>query len=380
MIAQKGRLSLPLRKGLASEIKTGIIMVIMKVLVVNCGSSSLKYKLYEMPVERLLAKGAIERIGEKGGSIKNHRQGLESILKEIDGVQAVGHRVVHGAEEFKEPTLLNRKVINKIKACCALAPLHNPANLEGIFACSDILKGIPQVAVFDTAFHQTLPEKAFIYGLPYRFYQKDKIRKYGFHGTSHEYVAIEAAKRLRKSILKVNLITCHLGNGCSITAVKKGKSVDTSMGFTPLEGLLMGTRSGDIDPALVTYLIQKKNMSTQDVDVLLNKESGLKGVSGVSNDMRKIKEAAQKGNPRAKLAIEIFVYRIQKYISAYLGILGKTDAVVFTAGIGENQPQVIKDTCRNLFDNLKQKPKVMVIPTDEELMIARQVYRVVSRE
>ena len=240
-----------------------------------------------------------------------------------------------------------------------------------------MLKGIRQVAVFDTAFHQTLPQKACIYGLPYSFYQKDKIRKYGFHGSSHEYVAAEAAKRLTKYIAKVNLITCHLGNGCSITAIKNGKSVDTSMGFTPLEGLLMGTRSGDIDPAVVTYLIQKKKMPAASVDTLLNKESGLKGVSGISNDMRKVMDAAKKGNAQARLAIEIFIYRIQKYISAYLGILGRTDAVVFTAGIGENQPWVVQEICKGLFGNLKRKPRVMVIPTDEELMIARQTFRVV---
>lgn len=323
--------------------------------------------------------GALDKVGERGSSVKNHRQGLRIILKKIDSVEAVGHRVVHGAEEFKEPALIDRRVISKIKACCALAPLHNPANLEGILACSDILRGIPQVAVFDTAYHQSLPEKAFIYGLAYSFYQKDKIRRYGFHGTSHEYIVIEAAKRLKKDISRVNLITCHLGNGCSITAIKNGKSIDTSMGFTPLEGLLMGTRSGDIDPAVITYLIRSKKMTAPSVDELLNKKSGLKGVSGISNDIRKIKDAAQKGSPRARLAIDIFVYRIQKYISAYSGVLGKTDAVIFTAGIGENQPALIKDICRNLFDNLKVRPRVMAIPTDEELMIARQTYKVVTR-
>jgi len=364
---------------IAPEIKTGIIMVIMKILVINCGSSSLKYKLYEMPGERLLAKGAIERIGEKGASVKDHRQGLEIVLKKVDGVQAVGHRLVHGAEAFREPALIDRKVIRKIKACCGLAPLHNPANLAGILACSDILKGVPQVGVFDTAYHQTLPPKAFIYGLPYSFYRKDKIRRYGFHGTSHHYVAWEAAKKLKKNIARVNLITCHLGNGCSITAIKNGKSIDTSMGFTPLEGLLMGSRCGDIDPAAVTYLIERKKISPADVDRLLNQESGLKGISGISNDMRKILQSADMGNQRCKLAIEMFVYRIRKYISAYLGILGKTDAVVFTAGISENQPRIVKGITDGLFDNLKSKPKIMVIPTDEELMIARQTYRIVRK-
>ncbi len=331
-----------------------------------------------MPGERLLAKGAIEKIGEKGQSVKTHRQGLEIVLKKVDGVQAVGHRLVHGAEAFREPALIDRKVISEIKACCGLAPLHNPANLAGILACSDILKGLPQVGVFDTAYHQTLPPKAFIYGLPYSFYKRDKIRRYGFHGTSHEYAAIEAAKRLNKDISKVNLVACHLGNGCSISAIKNGRSIDTSMGFTPLEGLLMGSRCGDLDPALVSYLIQRKKMSVLKVEEMLNKKSGLLGISGVSNDMRKVREAAIKGNSRARLAIEIFVYRIQKYISAYLGILGRIEAVVFTAGIGENQPQVVKDICRGIFDNLRRKPKVMVIPADEELMIARQTYKIVN--
>ena len=363
---------------IAPEIKTGIIMVIMKVLVINCGSSSLKYKLYEMPHKRLLAKGAIERIGEKGAPVENHRQGLEIVLKKVDGVQAVGHRLVHGAEAFREPALIDRKVIREIRACCGLAPLHNPANLAGILGCSDILKGVPQVGVFDTAYHQTLPPKAFIYGLPYSFYRKDKIRRYGFHGTSHEYAAGEAAKRLGKPLSRINLITCHLGNGCSIAAIKNGKSIDTSMGFTPLEGVMMGTRCGDIDPAVITYLIEKKKMPAGDVDRLLNQESGLKGISGISNDMRKIKEAAQKGNYRAKLAIEIFIYRVQKYISAYLGVLGRTEAVVFTAGISENQPGIIREICRGIFDNLKLKPKIMVIPADEELMIARQTYQLLK--
>lgn len=354
-------------------------MDVMNILVINCGSSSIKYKFYDMPGEKLLAKGGIEKIGEAGSAVQNHRQGLEAILKEIDGVDAVGHRVVHGGEEFKAPALIDKKVIRKVRACCRIAPLHNPANLEGVLACCDTLKGIRQVAVFDTAFHQSLPEKAFIYGLPYSFYARDKIRRYGFHGASHEYAAMEASKRLKKDPRGINLITCHLGNGCSITAIKGGRSVDTSMGFTPLEGLLMGSRCGDIDPAIITYLLETKKMSAQEVDRVLNQESGLRGVSGISNDMRKINAAAEKGNARAKLAIEIFIYRVQKYISAYLGILGRAEAVVFTAGIGENQPWIIKRVCAGIFDNLKLKPKVMVIPADEELMIARQTYRIVTR-
>ena len=347
----------------------------MNILVINCGSSSVKYKFYSMPPEELISKGAIDKIGEKGSFIRNHCQALERILEEIKNVDAIGHRVVHGGEQFQEPVVINSRVIRKIKTCCNLAPLHNPANLDGIRACGDILKNIRQVAVFDTAFHQSLPEKAFIYALPYSFYRRDKIRKYGFHGTSHYYVAWEAAKKLKKNISRVNLITCHLGNGCSITAIKNGKSVDTSMGFTPLEGVMMGTRSGDIDPAVITYLIEKKRIPPPDVDRLLNRESGLKGISGISNDMRKILQSADKGNQRCKLAIEMFVYRIRKYISAYLGVLGKTDALVFTAGISENQPRIVKGITDDLFDNLKIKPKIMVISTDEELMIARQTYQ-----
>lgn len=350
----------------------------MNILVINCGSSSIKYKFYCFPQGILLSKGAIEKIGETGSPIKNHHQGLELILKGIGRVDAVGHRVVHGAEEFKEPTLIDKKVVNRIRACSSLAPLHNPANLAGILACSGILRGIAQVAVFDTAYHQTLPKKAFIYGLPYSFYQKDKIRKYGFHGSSHEYVAQGAAKSLKKNINQVNLITCHLGNGCSISAIRNGRCIDTSMGFTPLEGLVMGTRCGDVDPALITYLIREKKMPPESVDELLNRESGLKGISGASNDMRKLKEQAERGNKRCQLAIEIFIYRLKKYISAYLGILGTADALVFTAGIGEHHPWLIRKACNGLFNNLKARPKVMVIPTDEELMIARQTYKVVT--
>lgn len=351
----------------------------MNILVINCGSSSIKYKFYEMAREELISKGVIERIGEKGSPVTNHRQGLKLILKAVGRVEAVGHRVVHGAEDFREPKLINEKVIRKIRECSRLAPIHNPANLEGILACKALLKGIKQAAVFDTAFHQSLPPRAFIYGLPYRFYRQDKIRKYGFHGTSHEYVAYEAARLLRKNISQVNLITCHLGNGCSIAAIKNGRPIDTSMGFTPLEGLLMGTRSGDIDPAIITYLIRKKRLSPEAVDEILNRESGLKGISGISNDMRKITLAARRGNRRAQLAIEIFIYRLKKYIWAYLGALGRADAVVFTAGIGEHRPEIVRGACKGLFNNLRVRPKVMVIPTDEELMIARQTYKLVKK-
>jgi len=349
----------------------------MRILVINSGSSSIKYQLFSMPEEIILARGMIEKIGEKGSRIKNHHQGIRFILKDMDGVDTVGHRVVHGGEEFKQPSIINKKVTKRIKACCEIAPLHNPANLAGIEACLRLLKGVRQVAVFDTAFHQSLPDYAFMYGLPVEYYQRYGIRKYGFHGTSHEYVAREAARKFKKPLNKLNLITCHLGNGCSITAIKNGKSIDTSMGFTPLEGLLMGTRTGDIDAAVVTFLERRKNISIGRIDEILNKESGLKGISGISNDMRQICQAAQRGNPRANLALAMFIYRLKKYLSAYLGILGKADAVVFTGGIGENQRGIRQAACRGLFDNLKNAPKVLVIHTDEELMIARQTYKVV---
>jgi acetate kinase len=257
--------------------------------------------------------------------------------------------------------------------------LHNPANLSGILACQQLLPGVKQVVVFDTAFHQSIPERAFIYGLPYDYYQKLRVRKYGFHGTSHEYVALEASHILKKPLNKLKLITCHLGNGCSITAVDQGKSIDTSMGFTPLEGLVMGTRCGDVDPALITHIMHKKNLDPKQMDRILNKESGLKGISGISNDMRLLEEKASAGNKRAKLAVDIFVYRVRKYIGAYLLVLGRLDALIFTAGIGENQPSVRKSICHGLFDCLGKKPKIMVISTNEELMIARQTYKLIKR-
>jgi len=349
----------------------------MKVLVINSGSSSIKYKLFDMPGEHLISKGALEHIGEKGSKFANHYSGLKTILERVDSVEAVGHRVVHGAEKFNKPAIVDEKVINGIKECCAIAPLHNPANLSGILACKKLLPGVRQVAVFDTAFHQSIPVHAYIYGLPYDYYQKLKVRKYGFHGTSHEYVAAEASRRLKKPLNKLKLISCHLGNGCSITAINKGKSVDTSMGFTPLEGLVMGTRCGDIDPALVTYVMRKKNIDTKQMEHILNQESGLKGISGISNDMRLLGIKSSTGNRRARLAIDIFVYRIRKYIGAYLSVLGGLDALIFTAGIGENQAGIRSDICRGLFSYLRKRPKIMVIPTDEELMIARSAYKLI---
>lgn len=333
-----------------------------------------------MPGERKIQKGIIEHIAEKGSAIQDHYSGLKIILRNIDGVAVVGHRVVHGAERFREPVLINNSVIKKIRECSAIAPLHNPANLAGILACKKLLPGIKQVAVFDTAFHQTLPDYAYIYGLPYEYYRKFGIRKYGFHGTSHEYVAAEAARILKRPLKKLKLITCHLGNGCSIAAVDKAKSIDTSMGFTPLEGLIMGTRCGDIDPALVTYIMRKKRLDTYAMEELLNKASGLKGISGISNDMRVLTGRASMGNRRAKLAIDIFVYRIKKYIGAYTAIMHGADAIVFTAGIGENQKRIRERICRGLFLHLNKKPKILIVPTNEELMIARQAYNLIRRK
>jgi len=351
----------------------------MRILVINCGSSSIKYKLFDMPQARLLKKGIIENIGEIGSKVQDHYTGLKNILAGIHSVQVVGHRVVHGGEKFEKPVLINKAVIKKIKECSDIAPLHNPANLEGILACKKLLPGVKQVAIFDTAFHQTLPEYAYIYGLPYEYYKKYGIRKYGFHGTSHEYVAREASRILKKSFNKLKVITCHLGNGCSIAAVCKGKSIDTSMGFTPLEGLVMGTRCGDIDPALVTYIMHKKKLDIHKMDNILNKESGLKGISGISNDMRYLENKCSKGNKLAKLAIDIFVYRIKKYIGAYASIMNGCDALVFTAGIGENQKKIRDRICKGIFSHFKKGPRVLIISTKEELMIARQAYRLMNK-
>jgi len=349
----------------------------MKILVINSGSSSIKYKLFIMPGERSIAKGIIEHIGEKSSQIKDHYTGLKLVLGKIKHVDAVGHRVVHGAERFKKPILINASVIRKIRQCCSLAPLHNPANLAGILACKKLLPGIRQVAVFDTAFHQTLPDYAYIYGLPYEYYKRFGIRKYGFHGTSHQYVAFEAARRLNKPIGKLKIITCHLGNGCSIAAVQRGRSIDTSMGFTPLEGLIMGTRCGDIDPALVTYIMQKKKFNIFQVENILNKTSGLKGISGISNDMRILEGKRKKRDVRARLAIDIFIYRIKKYIGAYATIMAGCDCLVFTGGIGENQKRIRNEIYKATFSHLKKKPKILVIPTNEELMIAREAHQLI---
>ncbi|MDD3296719.1 MAG: acetate kinase [Candidatus Omnitrophica bacterium] len=359
----------------------------MKILVINCGSSSIKYKLYDTKISSLLAKGLIERIGEKNSKAKNHTEGIKLLISRIieegavdklEEISAIGHRVVHGGEVFTQPHIIDDAVIGKIKECVPLAPLHNPANLAGILSCAKVLPDTPQVAVFDTAFHQTMPEAAYLYAIPGYFYKKYKIRKYGFHGTSHQFVACQAADILGKPLEKIKLITCHLGNGCSITAIDKGKSIDTSMGFTPLEGLIMGTRSGDIDVAAVFHIMKKEKKHIADMDEILNKKSGLLGISGLSNDFRSIVEAAKRGNRFAKLAYDMFSYRIEKYIGAYYFALGGADAICFTGGIGENSKKFISDIKKKLKRIIDSKTKIMVVPTDEELMIARLTYKMVK--
>ncbi len=368
-----------------------------KVLVINCGSSSIKYRLYDVasndhnrePRFHLLFKGLIEKIGQKDSPVSDHKAGVQALLKELVSVPqaqmadlkeifAVGHRVVHGGVQFKKPTLIDVAVLSKIRECIELAPLHNPANLAGIEACQEFLPGVRQVAVFDTAFHQTLPEHAYVYGLPYAYLEKYNLRKFGFHGTSHHYVAHEAARLLKRPLRALKLITCHLGNGCSITAVKNGKSVDTSMGFTPLEGLVMGTRCGDIDPASVIFLAEKEKISLGEIDRVLNYQSGLKGISGISNDVREIRKAAKAGHGRARLALDVFAYRIKKYIGSYAAAMGGVDAIVFTAGIGENEKTIRAKILQGVFGVLsRRKTKVLVIPTNEELMIAKQAFALV---
>ena len=397
----------------------------MKILVINCGSSSIKYQLFDMPQENLLARGMVEKIGEeksflthqyKGSKfelespIANHEEGMRLVMKtladkdvgvvtDISLIDVVGHRVVHGGESFSTSVRITKDVLKIIEEYADLAPLHNPPNLAGIRAVDSILPGVVQVAAFDTAFHQTIPQEAYMYAIPYNLYEKFRIRRYGFHGTSHRFVARRAAALMKKAKEEANIITCHLGNGCSITAIKSGKSVDTSMGLTPLEGLVMGTRSGDIDPAVIFYLAERRGMSIRDIGILLNRKSGLLGVSGVSNDMRNVIEEAENGNDRAKLAIEIFCYRVKKYIGAYTAVLGNLDAVVFTGGIGENSDFVREAAMHNLeclgikLDKERNRDgskserlissddshvRVFVIPTDEEVRIACDAYKIVS--
>ena len=376
----------------------------MLILVVNCGSSSVKYELFDIEKEKPLAKGVVDRIGGEVSSLTleteaikldrkefcpDHHRAMElvrdvltdpeqGVLKDVSEVKGVGHRVVHGGEEFTSSVLVNEKILESIEKFSVLAPLHNPPSLEGIRGCMEIFSGVPQVAVFDTAFHQTMPPVAFFYGIPYRYYEDYGVRRYGFHGTSHRYVAQKAADILERPPEEVNLITVHLGNGCSITAIEKGKSIDTSMGFTPLEGLLMGTRSGDIDPAAVLYLMEKEGISPAEAGSMLNKQSGLLGISGISNDMRDILSAVKNGEERAILAFDIFVYRVIKYVGAYSAVLGKVDAVVFTGGIGENVPEIKTRVEKALGGLLREGTVFLTVSTNEELLIARDTRRVVN--
>jgi acetate kinase len=398
----------------------------MKILVINCGSSSLKYQLFNMDNEEVLSKGLVERIGIEGSRINHSKTGIDKIvieasipdhaagiklvldallhpehgsLNSLDELSAVGHRVVHAGEKFAFSVKLTEEVINALRECVPLAPLHNPANIMGIEAVTQALPNIPQVGIFDTAFHQTMPKHAYIYGIPYEYYEKYRIRRYGFHGTSHFYVANRTAEILGKPIGSLKIVTCHLGNGSSIAAVNGGKSVDTTMGFTPLPGILMGTRCGDIDSAIIPFLVKTEGKDVFEIDSILNKKSGIHGISGVSSDMRDIEEAMDKGNERAKLAFEMLAYCIRKQIGAYAAAMGGIDAVVFTAGIGENDCELRASVCKGLEfmgisvdpsknDKLRGKEKiishdgtkvaVMVVPTNEELVIARDTKRLYS--
>ena len=390
----------------------------MKILVINCGSSSLKYQFIDMENEEVIAKGLAERIGIDGSVLNHqpkgfdkikierpmptHKEALQTVvdalrdkdygvIKDMGEITAVGHRVVHAGEKFAYSVLLKEEVMDALKECISLAPLHNPPNIMGIEACKQIMPEVPMVGVFDTAFHQTMPKKSYIYPIPYEYYEKYRIRRYGFHGTSHKYVAERAAAMLGKPVEELKIITCHLGNGASITAVKNGISVDTSMGFTPLEGLAMGTRSGNIDAAIIKFLMEKENISVAKADEILNKKSGVLGISGVSSDFRDIEEAANKGNERAQLALDVYVHYVKKYIGAYAAVMNGVDAIVFTAGLGENSASMRSSICKDMsflgveLDEAKNnvrgketdvskdgsKVRVLLIPTNEELMIAR---------
>ncbi len=395
----------------------------MKVLVINCGSSSLKYQLIDSVTEEVLAKGLCERIGIDGrlthkptgkdsvaieAAMPDHKAAVSLVLShltdavcgviaDLSEIEAVGHRVVHGGEKFASSVVLNEEVIAEIEKCNELAPLHNPANLIGINACKDLMPGVPMVAVFDTAFHQTMPKKAFLYGLPYEYYEKYAVRRYGFHGTSHSYVSKRVAEILGKDVKDLKTIVCHLGNGSSICAVDGGESVDTSMGFTPLEGLVMGTRSGDLDPAVLEYIAGKENLDVKGVVNVLNKKSGVHGISGVSSDFRDLDTASKEGNERATAALDIFAYRVAKYVGSYAAAMNGVDVIAFTAGIGENDINMRAKICEYLgylgitvdaeANNCRGKEQVittadskvlaMVCPTNEELAICREAVALV---
>lgn len=398
----------------------------MIIFVVNCGSSSIKYQLLNMNGEQVLAKGLIERIGMEGSVLKHtptgkytvdisaeipdHSVGIQmaldaltneeyGVIDSMDEIDAVGHHVVHGGERFTDSVLISDDVLNGIEACAEIAPLHNPPNLYGIKACMRLMYNTPQVAVFDTAFHQTMPKVAYLYGLPYEMYVKYGLRRYGFHGTSHKYVAQQAAEMMGEHMSDLRFITCHLGNGASIAAIKYGKSIDTSMGYTPLEGLVMGTRSGEIDPAIIPFLMEKENMNAQQIDDYLNRRSGILGISGLSSDFRDLESAANRGDERSQLAIDIFAYKVKKYIGGYVAAMGGVDAIIFTAGLGENSPFMRDKICNGLeylgtridpeLNKLRGKQmeisikrarvKIFVIPTNEELVIARDTLNICRR-
>ena len=393
----------------------------MNVLVVNCGSSSLKYQLIDSDSEAVLAKGLCERIGIDGrlvyqktgldkeiteAAMPTHKQAIQMVLdalvnektgaiRSLSEIDAVGHRVVHGGEKFASSIVLTPEVLKAIEECNDLAPLHNPANLIGIDACKELMPDVPMVGVFDTAFHQTMPKKAFLYGLPYEYYEKYKVRRYGFHGTSHKFVAEKACRILGWDITEKKIITCHLGNGASITAIDKGKSVDTSMGFTPVAGLVMGTRAGDLDLGALLYICEKEGLDLPKANNLINKKSGVQGISGVSSDFRELQAAMEKGNEKAALALDVFCYNVKKYIGAYAAVLNGVDLIIFTGGIGENDNLVRWETCKNMdylgiqVDKQKNEVRgkdtiisteqstttVMTVTTDEELVIAMDTVR-----
>ncbi len=397
----------------------------MKVLVLNCGSSSIKFELFSMKDELVLSKGVVEKVGMKGsfltlkkqdgsqvkfiGDVLDHKIGVEyilgvissekhGILNSLNEIEAVGHRVVHGGEDFSGSVFINEEVVKVLEKNVELAPLHNPANLKGIYALQELLPDIPQVAVFDTAFHQTMKPAVYMYGIPYSLYKKYKIRRYGFHGTSHRYISERACEMLNKKPKDLKIISCHLGNGASIAAIKNGESADTSMGFTPVEGLIMGTRSGDLDIGALTYIMRKEEIGIETSSILVNKFSGMLGVTGVSSDMREIEEKANEGNERAQLGLKMYAYRVKKYIGSYAAALGGVDALIFTGGIGENAVDLRANICEGLefagiqldkkknntrgkeaiISSDKSKTKIMVIPTNEELVIAQDTFEIVK--
>ncbi len=400
----------------------------MKILVINAGSSSIKYQLIDMENDKVLAKGQADRIGIDGGNFKQKVEGREDykidihmnnhaeavklvldtltskengVIDSLSEISAVGHRVLHGGEKFSGSVIINDSVIAAVEECCELGPLHNPHNLTGIRACEKMMPGVPQVAVFDTGFHQTMPDYAYLYPIPYKYYEKYHIRRYGFHGTSHRYVTLRAAEMLGKKPEELKIVTCHLGNGSSISAVKNGKCYDTSMGLTPLEGIIMGTRCGSIDPAIVPFLMKKEEMTPDQIDHMMNKESGMLGVSEVTSDNRDIEEGARKGNKRYQLIENMVVHQLTRYIGGYAAVMGGVDAIVFAGGIGENNPHYRSRVAKNLeFLGVKidealnekakrtsveynisapdAKVKMLVIPTNEELMIAKDTEELVK--